>query len=51
MTPEADDAVLDGAAVIAFTALDAALDAAVRSSLQTQRAERPLGATRITLEA
>ncbi|MGW9111973.1 amidohydrolase [Microbacterium sp. NPDC055683] len=50
-SPAADDAVIDGAAVIAFTALDAALDPAVRASLKARRAARPAGATRITLEA
>ena len=50
-TPAADDAAIDGAILLAWTSLDAALDPAVRADLQRRRAERPAGATRVTLEA
>ncbi|MFT4108600.1 amidohydrolase [Propionicimonas sp.] len=51
ITPAADDAVLDGAIALAWTALDAALDPVLRDRLLTERARRPAGATRISLEA
>ncbi|WP_029149382.1 amidohydrolase [Microbacterium indicum] len=51
VTPAGDDAALDGAAVIALTALDAALVPSVRAELKRRKAERPAGATRVTLEA
>ncbi|WP_336630841.1 MULTISPECIES: amidohydrolase [unclassified Microbacterium] len=50
-TPAADDAVVDGAVLLAWTALDAACDADLRSELHRRTAARPAGATRITLEA
>lgn len=51
ITPEADDAVLDGATVLALTVLDAALDTQLRAELlQFQDARQP-GATTVTLEA
>ncbi len=50
-TPAADDAVLDGAAILAWTVLDAALTPDLRASLQREKAERPVGATRTTLKA
>jgi amidohydrolase len=50
-TPAADDAALDGALVLAWTALDAALDPDLRSRLLSERAQRPAGATQISLEA
>ncbi|MFT4295250.1 MAG: amidohydrolase [Micropruina sp.] len=50
-TPAADDAALDGAVLLAWTSLDAALDPDVRADLKRRRAERPAGSTQITLEA
>ena len=50
-TPAADDAVIDGAVLLAWTALDAACDADLRAELHRRTAARPAGATRITLEA
>lgn len=50
-TPAADDAALDGAVLLAWTTLDAALDPEVRADLKQRRAERPAGSTQITLEA
>lgn len=50
-TPAADDAALDGAVLLAWTALDAALDPALRARLLADRAARPAGATRVSLEA
>ncbi|SDW58581.1 amidohydrolase [Arthrobacter sp. yr096] len=51
ITPEADQAVLDGATVLAWTILDAALDTGLRAELlELQEARRP-GATTATLEA
>lgn len=50
-TPAADDAVLDGALALAWTALDAALDPVLRDRLLSERAQRPVGATQISLEA
>ncbi|BAK33572.1 putative amidohydrolase [Microlunatus phosphovorus NM-1] len=50
-TPAADDAAIDGAVLLAWTSLDAALDPEVRADLQRRRAERPAGATQVTLEA
>ncbi|MCD4853337.1 amidohydrolase [Arthrobacter sp. AK01] len=51
ITPEADDAVIDGATVLALTILDAALDPQLRSGLMELQASRQPGATRLTLEA
>ncbi|MFK0009430.1 amidohydrolase [Paenarthrobacter sp. NPDC090520] len=51
ITPEADDAVVDGATVLALTVLDAALDPALRSELLELQASREPGATTSTLEA
>ncbi|WP_129658269.1 amidohydrolase [Rothia halotolerans] len=51
ITAEADEAVLDGAAVIALTALDAALDPQLRSELLEAQAAREPGATQVPLEA
>ncbi len=50
-TPAADDAVIDGAVLLAWTALDAACDENLRAELHRRTAARPAGATRITLEA
>ncbi|MFT4165937.1 MAG: amidohydrolase [Microlunatus sp.] len=50
-TPAADNAAIDGAVLLAWTSLDAALDPTVRTDLQQRRAKRPTGATQITLEA
>ncbi|MGB4777397.1 amidohydrolase [Microbacterium sp.] len=50
-TPAADDAVVDGAVLLAWTALDAACDDTLRAELHRRTAARPAGATRITLEA
>lgn len=50
-TPAADDAVIDGAVLLAWTALDAACDEDLRAELHRRTAARPAGATRITLEA
>lgn len=48
-TPAADDAAIDGGLLLAWTALDAALDPALRADLLRRRAERPEGATRVTI--
>ncbi|WP_164233836.1 amidohydrolase [Microbacterium hydrocarbonoxydans] len=48
-TPAADDAAIDGGLLLAWTALDAALDPVLRADLLRRRAERPDGATRITI--
>ena len=45
-TPAADTAIIDGATALAWTVLDAALDAGVRGELLRLRAERPEGFTR-----
>ncbi len=50
-TPAADDAVIDGAVLLAWTALDTACDENLRSELHRRTAARSAGATRITLEA
>ncbi|GAA3668882.1 M20 family metallopeptidase [Arthrobacter ginkgonis] len=50
-SPAADDAVVDGAAVLALTALDAALDPQLRGELLRLQAEREPGATTVTLRA
>ena len=50
-TPAADQAVIDAATILAWTVLDVALDDALRADLLHRTAERPAGATRITLEA
>ncbi|MFT3862113.1 amidohydrolase [Micropruina sp.] len=46
-TPAADDAALDGAALLAWTALDAALDPDLRADLKRRTAARPPGATQV----
>ncbi len=51
ITPEADQAVLDGAAVLALTVLDAAMDATLRNELLELQSGRRPGATTVTLEA
>lgn len=51
ITPAADDATLDGAALLAWTALDAALDPELRADLKRRTAERPEGATRVPFTA
>jgi amidohydrolase len=51
ISPEADDAVIDGATVLALTVLDAALDPALRAELLELQASREPGATTVTLEA
>lgn len=48
--PGADDAAIDGGKMLAWTALDVALDPSLRADLLRRRAERPVGATRITIE-
>lgn len=48
-TPAADDAAIDGGLLLAWTALDAALDPELRADLLRRRAERPEGATRVTI--
>lgn len=50
-TPAGDRAALDGAAALARTVLDAVLDPAVRADLLRRQAERPVGATRVSLQA
>ncbi|MGW5152526.1 M20 family metallopeptidase [Rhodococcus koreensis] len=45
-TPAADTAIIDGATALAWTVLDAALDAGVRGELLRLQAERPVGFTR-----
>jgi amidohydrolase len=49
-TPAGDRAALDGATLLAWTVLDAALDPEIRADLLRRRAERPAGATRVSLE-
>lgn len=49
--PAADQAVLDGASLLAWTVLDVATDPARRAEYRARTAARPVGATRITLEA
>lgn len=51
ISPSADDAVIDGALLLAWTALDVARDRNLRAELHRRTAARPAGATRITLEA
>ncbi|WP_309066465.1 amidohydrolase [Microbacterium sp.] len=48
-TPAADDAAIDGGLLLAWTALDAALDPTLRADLIRRRAERPVGGTRATI--
>ncbi|MDQ4213332.1 amidohydrolase [Microbacterium capsulatum] len=50
VTQGGDDAAIDGALLLAWTALDAAVDPSLRADLQRRRAERPAGATRVTIE-
>jgi amidohydrolase len=50
-SPEADDAVVDAAVAMAWTVLDVAHDPVLRAELLRRTAQRPAGATRITLEA
>ena len=50
-SPEGDQAVLDGATLVAWTVIDAALTPETRSDLQRRRQDRPAGATRVTLQA
>lgn len=50
-SPEADEAVLDGATVLALTILDAALDPSLRAELLELQASREPGATTASLEA
>ncbi|BCW62976.1 amidohydrolase [Arthrobacter sp. StoSoilB22] len=51
ISPEADEAILDGATVLALTVLDAALDTSLRAELLELQDARVPGATRVTLEA
>jgi amidohydrolase len=51
ISPEADEAILDGATVLALTVLDAALDTSLRAELLELQAGRVTGATTVTLEA
>jgi amidohydrolase len=51
VTPEADNAVLDGATVLALTVLDAALDPQLRAELLELQQARCPGATTATLSA
>jgi len=48
---EADAAAIDAAVTMAWTVLDVAADAELRADLLRRSAERPEGATRVTLEA
>ncbi|MFK4761154.1 amidohydrolase [Microbacterium sp. ZW T5_45] len=50
-SPAADDAIIDGATILAWTVLDIAGSPELRSDLLRRTAERPAGATRTTLEA
>jgi amidohydrolase len=50
-SPEADDAVLDGATVLALTILDTALDPSLRAELLELQAAREAGATTVSLQA
>ncbi|MDR7167317.1 metal-dependent amidase/aminoacylase/carboxypeptidase family protein [Nocardia kruczakiae] len=50
-SPEADEAALDGAGVLALTILDAALDPSLRAELLEQQAAREPGATTVSLQA
>ena len=50
-TPAADNAAIDGAVLLAWTSLDVAMDPEIRADLQRRSAERPAGATQVTLEA
>ncbi|MFZ3598877.1 amidohydrolase [Streptomyces sp. BH104] len=50
-TPAADDAVVDGAVALAWTALDVALDDELRAEFRRRTAERPAGSTRVAFEA
>lgn len=50
-SPAADEAIVDGATILAWTVLDVAADPELRADLLRRTAERPAGATRITLEA
>ncbi len=47
ITTAADHAALDGAVILAWTAIDAALDPAVRAELKRRTAVRPPGATQV----
>ena len=49
-SPAADDAVVDGAVILAWTVLDAALDPELRARLKASTAQRSPGATQVTLE-
>lgn len=51
ISPEADEAILDGATVLALTVLDAALDTSLRAELLELQAARVPDATTVTLEA
>jgi amidohydrolase len=51
VTPAADDAIVDSAVAMAWTVLDVAYDPERRADLRRRRAERGVGATRVTLEA
>lgn len=50
-SPAADEAIIDGATILAWTVLDVAVDKPLRAELRRRTSERPVGATRITLEA
>lgn len=50
-TPAADEAAIDGAVLLAWTTLDAALDPQVRTDLRQRTAARPAGSTRVVLTA
>ncbi|NQX29300.1 amidohydrolase [Microbacteriaceae bacterium VKM Ac-2854] len=50
-TPAADQAVIDGATLLAWTVLDVATDPVRRAEYLARTAARPVGATRTTIQA
>ncbi|RGE23242.1 M20 family metallopeptidase [Leucobacter sp. wl10] len=50
-SPEGDEAVIDAAVTLAATVLDVAFDPGLRADYRRRSAERPEGATRVTLKA
>nr|WP_281347445.1 M20/M25/M40 family metallo-hydrolase [Kocuria coralli] len=50
-SPEADDAIIDGAVTMAATVVDVALNADLRADFQRRKAERPTGATQAKFSA
>ena len=51
ITPAADEAILDGAAAMAWTVLDVALTPELRADFRQRTTARPVDATRTTIEA